>query len=209
MLRGIGTGFGRLLAVADLARRHRVLGQNQRRQPRHLGRDQGQAAAALVKPALEISFLRRQRLQQKSPIQRHRNNLLAQFLQCAAARAVCGLAQLHEGGRHFLQVRNVFFQVLEGVLDLQRKQPPQTSPVAGCSGLGLIEHLYRHRVTGVNQGRVANQGLCALADLQQLGQFAKCPAGVALTGQIRRSRARYFFRSHRGNTGVAWCHFWL
>ena len=184
LLHGIGTGLCGLLAVADLAGRHRILGQNQCSQPRHLGGNQGQAATAFVQSAFEIGLVVWQRLQQKSPIQRHRDDLLAQFLQRPAARAVSGLAQLHEGGRHFLQLRDVFFQVLERVLDLQRKQPPQTSAVAGRSSLRLVKHLHRHRVSGIDQSRVANQGLCPLADLQQLGQFAKGPAGVALARQI-------------------------
>ena len=52
-----------------------------------------------------------------------------------------GLAHLHVGHGHFLQVGDVLLQVLERVLDLQRKQAAQAGAVFGGGHFGLVKHL--------------------------------------------------------------------
>ena len=77
-----------------------------------------------------------------------------------------GLADLHEGHAHFLQIGDVLFQVLERVLDLQREQAAQAGAVFGSGRFRLVKHFDGDGIAGVNQGRETNQGLAALADFQ-------------------------------------------
>jgi len=75
--------------------------------------------------------------------------------------------------------RGCFFEVLERIAQLQRKQAPQARAVLGRSEFGLVEDFDGHGVTHVDQRRKADQGLRALADLHELGQRAESPGGVA------------------------------
>jgi hypothetical protein len=152
-------------------------------QARDLVGNQGQAAPPFLDPALEVKFVGGQRLQQESAVQRHGHDLLAQLFDGAAAAAVLRLANLHEGDRHFLQIGDVLFQVLERVLDLQRKQAAQPGAVFGTRHVGLVKHLDGDGVDRVDQRRIANQGLAAFLNFEQLGQLAKGPCGVALACQ--------------------------
>jgi hypothetical protein len=68
---------------------------------------------------------------------------------------------LHVGHGHFLQVGDVFLEVLECVFDLQRKQAAQASAVFGGGHFGLVKHFNGHSVAPVNEGRKANEGLHA------------------------------------------------
>ena len=61
-------------------------------------------------------------------------------------------------------------------------QAAQAGAVLGGRHLGLVEHLDGDGVTRVNERGKADQRLPALANLHQLGQFAKGPGGVALFG---------------------------
>ena len=115
---------------------------------------------------------------QKGAVNRHINDLLAQlFLR----------AQRHIGHGHFLQVGDVLFQVLERILDLQRKQAAQAYAVLGGGHFRLVKHLNANFCAVVDQGGKANQRGIALADFHQLRQLTKGPARVALLGFLRGS----------------------
>ena len=85
LLRGVQRGFSGVFAVLDLSLRHGKLGQNAGCQTRYFAGNQGEAPAPVVNALLEVGFVGRQRLQQKSPVQRHVNDLLAQLFERAAA----------------------------------------------------------------------------------------------------------------------------
>ena len=84
-----------------------------------------------------------------------------------------------------MQVGDVFLQVFQRVLDLQRKQAAQTGAVLGGGNLWLVEHLNGDGVPLINERWKADQRLSAFLDFQQLGQFAKGPRRVALLGDGR------------------------
>ena len=52
--------------------------------------------------------------------------------------------------------------------------------------LRRIEHLQRDRIARVNERRIADQRLRPAANLEDLGQLAHRPAGVALAFRNRR-----------------------
>ena len=94
----------------------------------------------------------------------------AQLLQSATGlRSALTPPHLHVRHRHFLQIRNVLFQVLQRVLDLQGKQAAQAGAVFYSSRLGLIKHLDSDRIPRVHQRWKTDQRLRTLADFQQLG----------------------------------------
>ena len=94
--------------------------------------------------------------------------------------------QRHERDRHLLQIGQVFLQVLQRVLDLQREQAAQAGAVFGRCHLGLVEQLNGHRVAQVHQRGKTDQGLAALAYFHQFRQLAKRPYGVFLARLHRR-----------------------
>ena len=89
-------------------------------------------------------------------------------------------AQRHVGHRHLLQVGDVLLEVLERVLDLQRKQAAQARAVFGGGHLGLVENFDGHGVAAVDERWEANQRLAGLFDFHELRQLAERPVGVAL-----------------------------
>src|SRR3989344_4618088 len=160
-----------------------IKGEDGGGQARHLIGDQREAPPALFNAAFEGNFVGGQRVEQKGPVQRHVDDLGAQlFLR----------AQGHVGHGHFLQIGDVFFQVLERVLDLQRKQAAQARAVFGGGDFGLVKNLDGHSVAAVDECRKADQRLPGLFDLHQLGQLAKRPGGVALACGGRWGDARRF-----------------
>ena len=177
LLCGVGRRIDRVFAVLDLANRQCIFGQYYPGQPRHFLGYQRQSSTTFLQPAPEGSGIRRQRFEQKRTVQRYRDNLRAQVFQ---------RAERHIGGRHFLQIRNTFLQILERVLELQCKKATQARAMSGGGQIGLVEHLDQHRIPGIDQRREAHQHLGAFADLEQLGQFTKRPCRVAFT---RRSGA--------------------
>jgi hypothetical protein len=126
---------------------------------------------------LKVGLVGGQRLQQEGALQRHVDDLFSQLFESA---------QRHVGHGHLLQIRDVLFQVLERLLELQREQAAQSGAVARGGNLRLIEDLDRDRVADVDQRRKADDGLPALADFHELGQFAESPGGVALAGSTSR-----------------------
>ena len=111
-----------------------------------------------------------------------------------------------------MQIGDVFFQVLERILDLDGKQATQTGAVFGGGHFGLVKHFHRDGVAHVDQGGKADERLAAFLDFQQLGQFAKGPGGeaavqnaggVALRG-LGRSRICYIFGSCLCFVGGGW-----
>ena len=201
LLGAVGGGVGRVFRVLDLAGGRAKLQQYAASQPRNFVGNQGQAPSALVHAALEAGLVVGQRLEQKSAFQRNVQYLLLQFFRGAAARALGRLAHQHVGHGHFLQVGDVFFQVLEGVFDLQRKQAAQASAVLGGGEVGLVKHLDADRVAQVHQGREADQGLAAFADFHQFGEFAERPGGVVLVGEVG-GRGRFGFEIGVSEIGV-------
>jgi hypothetical protein len=135
---------GGVAGVLDLALRRAVFREDDGRQTRHLVGDQRQAAATLVEAALEIGLVGGQRLQQEGALQRHVDDLFSQLFESA---------QRHVGHGHLLQIRDVLFQVLERLLELQREQAAQPGAVARGGNLRLIEDLDRDRVADVDQRR--------------------------------------------------------
>ena len=193
-----------MFAVLDLALGQRVLGQNTGSQARNLVGDQGQAATALVYATLKGLRVGGQRLAQEGAVHRELEQLGAQLVE---------RAQRHIGSAHLLQLGQVLFQIFERVPELQREQPAQATAVARGGDAGLVKHLDQHRVAGVDQRRKPNQHLAGLANLEQLGKFAKTPAGVALlhsnsgrsSGRGRRARRirRNRMRTRRTRPAVA------
>ena len=115
MLHLVCHGFWRVLGVVlDFAHGHCVVGQHRASQTGHLVGNQCQAPAPVFDPALEGLRISGQRIEQKGALQCHVDDLPAQFFQ---------RAQSHEGHRHFLQIGNVFLEVLERVAQLQCEQP--------------------------------------------------------------------------------------
>jgi hypothetical protein len=108
-------------------------------------------------------------LNANSSVQRHVDDLGAQLL---------SRAQRHVGHGHFLQVGDVFFQILQRVFDLQSEQTAQARAVFGRGDFGLVEHLHTHRVAAVDQGGKADEGLTTLTDFHEFGQIAEGPGGV-------------------------------
>ena len=152
--------------------------------------NQCQPPTAFIKPFLELAFVGRQRVEQKCSSQSNFQNLRTQLFQCSSARVVCSAAHQHVGSGHFLQVRQVFFKVFDGVLDLKRKQPGQACAVSGGCHVWLVKHFNRYCITQVNQRWKTNQGLRTLGNFHQLRQLPKRPGGEAF-----RDFDRYCFRS--------------
>ena len=103
-------------------------------QPRHLVGDQRQPAAPFFDAPLEGELVGGQRVLQEGAVQRHVDDLRAQFLQ---------RAQRHVGHGHLLQVGDVLFQVLERVLELQREQAAQAGAMlrrrdSGSSNTSMV-----------------------------------------------------------------------
>ena len=185
-----------VFAVLDLALGHGKFEQNYSRKARDFAGNQAQAAAPVIDALFEVSLVGRQRLLQKSPIQRNLDDLLAQLFQRAAARVVGGAADQHVGRGHFLQLGQVFLQVFQRIPDLQGKQPAQASAVFGRCQLGFVKHFNGHRIAQIDQCRKTNQRLLAFADFHQFRQLAKAPAGVALRrAGWNRLLICYVFRS--------------
>ena len=132
-----------------------------------------EAAPALFHALFEGGFIDGQRVLQKGAVNRHVDDLVFEF--------VTG-AQAHEGHRHFLQVGDVLFEVLERVLDLQCKQAAQALAVFGGGDFGFVEDFDGDRIAGIDQGGEADQGLAGLADFHEFGEFAEGPGGVFLVG---------------------------
>ncbi|MNV33835.1 hypothetical protein D3C71_1252210 [compost metagenome] len=183
LLQCVRCGFGGVFGVLDLAGGGCVFSEDGGGQARHLIGDQREAPPALFNAAFEGNFVGGQRVEQKGPVQRHVDDLGAQLFLCT---------QGHVGHGHLLQVGDVFFEVLEGVLDLQRKQAAQARAVFGGGDFGLVKNLDGHSVAAVDERRKADQRLPGLFDLHQLGQLAKRPGGVALACGGRWGDARRF-----------------
>ncbi len=169
LLGAVCGGLGRVLGVLDLAHRAGVLGQDDAGQARDFVGDQGQAAPALFHALFEGGFVGGQRVLQKGAVDGDVDDLLFELF---------AGAQGHIGHRHFLQVGDVFLEVLERILDLQGKQAAEAFAVLGGSQFRLVKDFDAHMVATVHQGRKANQGLAGLADFHQLGEFAEGPGGV-------------------------------
>ena len=206
LLGHIGRGVRRVLGVLELTDGSRVFDEDGARQPGHLVGNQRQAAPAFFHSAFEGRLVGGQRVEQKSAVQGHVDDLGTQlFLR----------AQRHIGHSHLLQVGDVLFKVLERVLDLQRKQATQTRTVLGGRHLRLVENLDGDRITAIDQRREAHQRLSALFDFHEFGQLTKRPGGVALArrGCWRRSWCRgifcYVFNSCLRFTFGRWSRFLL
>ena len=164
-----GDVVGRLLgraAVFQLAGRGGKVDQHHAGDARHLLRDQVQAGAAFFDAALEGHRVGGQRLGQEGAVECDVDDLRAQVFQ---------RTQRHVEHRHLGQVRDVLFQVLERLLDLQGHQPAQTRAVFDRSDFGLVEDLDLDVRSAVDQRRETHQRLAGLADLHQLGQLAESP----------------------------------
>ena len=110
LLRTIGCGVGCILGIFDFASGSRKFKQDDAGQARHFIRNQGQAPSSFINAFLEAELICRQRVHEKCTVQSNFNDLLTQFI---------GRAQRHEGHGHLLQIRNVFFQILQSIFNLQ------------------------------------------------------------------------------------------
>ena len=161
--------------VFQLARGSRIFNQNGTHQARHFLSDQVQAGASFFHACLEAGGIGGQRVGQVGAVQRHGNDLVAQFI---------GGPQTHVGHGHLLQIGNVLFQILERLLDLQSHQTAQAGTVFGGGHVGLVKDVDLDVSTLVDQRWEAHQRVAATLDLHQLGQFTKGPIGEGL-GSLR------------------------
>ena len=176
LLGTICCGLGCILGVFDFARGRSKFNQNDTRQAGHLIRNQGQAPSPLVNALLKAELIGWQRVHEEGTVQGHFYDLLSQF--------ICG-TQGHVGHCHFLQIRNVLFQILQGIFDLQSKQTAQAFTVFLSCHFEFVKHLNLHRIVQVYQGWETNQALPAFVDFHELWQITKGPCGVALLGNGR------------------------
>jgi hypothetical protein len=172
LLRRVSAGsvaFG----VLDLARSNGVFGQNAAGQARHFSADEGQPPRPSSTRFLKANSSAGSGSEQKSPVKRQQNDLLAQLLQRAATACAVRVLPTCIKSPPFLQVGDVFLQVFERVLDLQRKQAAQPGTVFGSSHIWLVKHLNGDGVSRINQRRVTNQRLAAFRISSSSGSSPK------------------------------------
>ncbi len=96
------------------------------------------------------------------------DNLVAQFFL---------RTQRQELHAHLLQARDILLEEFQLFLELQGKQSAQAQMMDPRRLVRIVEYLQIAMRRPVHQCRKTDQGLLALLDFQQFGQFAEGPAG--------------------------------
>ena len=158
----------------------RVFGQDGTDEPRNLLCQQRQPRAAFVLAGTEAGVIGGQRVLQAGALQRGIQNLVAQIVLCA---------EVHELDGHLRQARDVFYQVFQRLAQLDRKQPSQAQTMDARSFRRIVEDFHIAVVAGIDERRIAEQRLVALADFQQFRQLAEVPRRQA---RVQRGVGRRF-----------------
>ena len=144
-----------------------ALGEDAGNRAHDLLRDQIEAAAPLFHAARKVLRGDGQRIGKESALERGADDVVLQWPEADIA------------GEIALEIANA---LPKG----DGEQPPHAGSVQLARLLRRIEHLQRDRIARVNERRIADQRLHPAADLEDLGQLAHRPAGVAFAFRNRR-----------------------